>query len=154
MTPARPDSGVPGALGRGVTITLLGPLVGALVMFVQIFFIEGLWSEMASDPSWLWRGVLFYLMFGWPSGLMPALASAIVWLSVERHIETPLARSLVATAIGAVFGATLIWPFIWLLAGYYAPNYWFAVPAAVAGASALIATARPWRKPVGKATAP
>lgn len=154
MSTLDPDPLMPRAVERGMTITLLGPLAGAGIMFVLVFFIEGMWTEAANDPSWIWRGILLYLMFGWPSGLLPALASAIVWLGIERHVRKPSTRSLVATAIGGFFGATLIWPFIWLLAGNYAPNYWFAIPAAAAGAGALLATARPWRVRIAKATAP
>jgi len=131
--------------GRALAIILLGPLVGGVVMFVWIFFAERLWTDPDVAKTVV-AALVLYLAFGAMAGLLPALASAALWTQVVGLVRGFWPRLLAAIAVGGVTGAALIWPFIALVFGPYGPDPWFAGPAALAGAVALVATALPGAK--------
>lgn len=151
MSQAHPGTGYPKTLwGRAALIVLVGPIFGGLAMFAIMFVVFGVLNGFPGISQSV-ELLGLYLIFGWLAGLLPALVSAIVWLAVEHRVTEPVRRCLLAVAIGGVSGAALIWPTVVFFAGPYAPGPLFSLPAAMAGAVALVLGAGAWH-PTPKAS--
>lgn len=130
---------------RSTVIIAFGPFVGAAAMFVFISVMTASWED--PDP-WdsLWRGAILYLVFGWAAGLLPAIVSALVWRFAIGESGSLARRAVTAILIGFVTGTLLIWPFMTIFFGPYAPDFRFNLLAGICGAIALLATALPGGK--------
>lgn len=127
---------------RTTVIIAFGPLIGAAAMFAIITPMTEPWAD--PEPwDFLWRGLLLYLVFGWGAGLLPSIASALVWRFAISESWSLRRRALAAAAIGFVTGTILVWPFITVFFGPYAPDFRFNLVAGLCGSIALLATALP-----------
>lgn len=128
---------------RSLFIVSFGPLVGAVVMFVVMTALSSLWAE----PD-VWEHIGYaafvYISFGWVAGILPAVASALIWrFLVPKHLSL-VRRAIAAALIGAVCGGLLIWPFMAFFFRSLSPNFGFNLLAGLCGAIALLATALPF----------
>ena len=128
---------------RSLFIVSFGPLVGAVVMFVVMTGLSSLWSE----PD-VWEHIGYaafvYISFGWVAGILPAVASAVMWRFLVPKRWSLAKKAVAAALVGAVSGALFIWPFTAMVFGSYAPNIVFNLLAGLCGSIALLATALPF----------
>ena len=127
---------------RSTVIIAFGPFVGAIAVFAILIPMSAPWAD--PEPwDFLWRGLLLYLVFGWAAGLLPAIASALIWRLMVPEEWGLGRRALAAMVIGFATGAVLVWPFMAVFFGPYAPDLGFYLLAGLCGAIALCATALP-----------
>ena len=127
---------------RSFVIIVFGPVVGAAVMTAILLGMATPWQR-TEGLSALGLGVLLFMSFGYMAGVLPAVASAVLWRFVPAGWRL-LSRALAAVLIGATCGAALIWPFFMVFIALLPPNLSFAALSALCGAIALLATALPF----------
>ena len=139
---AKPPS-APRRFPRSLVIVSFGPLIGAIVMFVAL---TGLSNPWVQPDFWdhLGYAAFVYLSFGWVAGILPAVASAVMWRSLVPKRWSLAKKAVAAALVGAVSGALFIWPFMAMVFGSYAPNIVFNLLAGLCGSIALLATALPF----------
>lgn len=127
---------------RTTVIIAFGPIIGAIALFAMVTPMTGPFAD--PEPlDFLWRGLLLYLVFGWGAGLLPAIASALVWRFAISEAWSFRRRALAAVLVGFFAGTFLIWPFMAIFFGPYAPDFRFNLVSGLCGAISLCATALP-----------
>ncbi|WP_196259365.1 hypothetical protein [Pelagibacterium limicola] len=141
-------SGIEGGSGRLTwpVIVFIGPLIGSLTMLIVIMVM----SRAFEQPDfWSTIGPVtgVVLGLGYLVGLAPAIVSALVWHFGIARMGSPVGRTLLAIATGALAGSILVWPAVVFAFGSFAPNKNFYFTSGTAGAIALLVSARPWKAP-------
>lgn len=128
------------SLSRLLTIAVLGPIVGTLVLLAMMM-------AMDSSPPAL-RDLLHYLpifiVFGWLFGLIPSILSAVLYRWSAPRIDGFAQRLLACVLIGFACGAVAIWPAVWIFSGGISGDLLFALQAGLCGAIALAGIALPF----------
>lgn len=128
------------SLARMLTIAVLGPVVGTLVLLAMMMAMD------SSPPALLdlLRYLPIFVVFGWLFGLVPSILSAVLYRRAAPRIDGFAQRLLACVLIGFVCGALAIWPAIWIFSGNISGDLFFALQAGLCGAVALAALALPF----------
>jgi hypothetical protein len=126
-------------------IIMLGPLFGALIMFVVVAAIA-FWDS----PQAMWSGLptAFGLVigFGWVMGILPALVSVAALHALRTRLTTMRRRAIGCVVIGGLSGGLAVWPPMWLMLREHMLAPHFLLFTALAGAISLCATALPGQR--------
>ncbi|SMQ59347.1 hypothetical protein SAMN06295905_0216 [Devosia lucknowensis] len=139
-----PASAVRPGNGRIAAIVLLGPLVGAICLFIATVLVEPL-PGGSFEPVEL---VIFILASAYMFGLIPSVLAATVYWVVEPiwRVWSWPRLVLAYLVIGAVCGALGVFLSISALERQPIVNEQIILIGALCGALSLVATALPFRK--------